>query len=89
MLPSPRGGRCQLEAGGRHCVGSPPDHHHDDGEHDGGDHDDGDHYDGDYGDNDHDDSDDRGENHEGTFSAAPPGKMFLTTAPLFKKSHQQ
>ena len=99
MLPSPRGGRCQLEAGGRHCVGSPPDYHHDDGEHyggyhDDGDHDDGDHYNGDYGDNDHDDGDhndgdDRGENQEGTFSAAPPGKMFLTTAPLFKKSNQQ
>ena len=79
MLPSPRGGRCQPEAGGRHCVGSPPDYHHDDGDHD----------DGDYDDGDYDDGDDRGENQEGTFSAAPPGKMFLTTAPLFKKSHQQ
>ena len=92
-LPCPRGGRCQPEAGGRHCVGSPPDYHHDDGGYDDGgyedgDHD-GDHDDGDYDDGDYDDGDDRGENQEGTFSAAPPGKMFLTTAPLFKKSHQQ
>ena len=66
MLPSPRGGRCQPEASGRHCVGSPPEHHCDDGDHDDGDYEDGDHDgdhdDGDYDDGDYDDGDDRGEN---------------------------
>ena len=58
MLPSPTGGRCQLEASGRHCAGSPPDHHHDhdydddeDDQHDDDDHDDQHDYD------DHDDDD--------------------------------
>ena len=52
MLPSPIGGRCQPEAGGRHCAGSPPDHHHHDCDADDDDDDDDDYHGHDHDNND-------------------------------------